>query len=285
MTTRAAAPIRRTPAARRLAPWARFVLMVALVGLTYFPLAGTLASAFGIPLGGRGYGRPGPGPQPGWFERQWQQYSHFLHGPALIWFENSLGLALFAVVACVVVGAPAGYVLSRGRGRLVNGFALFVFAIQSFPAFIFLPPLFLTFARLHLIDDLGPVAVIYVALSLAVAIWMFSAYFASIPIELEEAAWLDGSSVLGAFVRVVLRNSLPAILSTAIFTFLFVWNDYLVALLFLRSDVNYTLGIGLGASGRSPVLAVLISVPPILIFALLNRYFSIGGIAGALSAR
>jgi multiple sugar transport system permease protein len=256
--------------------WWRFLAVLLTTGVVLLPLAGILAPIFGA--------NPATGalPTPGDLA---QQFGRFLHGPALTWFENSLGLALFAVIACVVVGAPAGYVLNRGRGRLVNGFALLVFAIQSFPAFVFLPPLFLTFAKLHLIDELGPVAVVYVALSLAVSIWMFSAYFASIPIELEEAAWLDGSSVLGAFVRVVLRNSLPAILSTAIFTFLFVWNDYLVALLFLRSDANYTLGIGLGAAGRSPVLAVLISVPPILVFALLNRYFSIGGIAGALSAR
>lgn len=266
-------------------PWLRFVLMLGILAVTFFPLSGTFASAFGIPLGGRGYGYGAPGPQPSWFEHEWQQYAGFLHGEGLIWFENSLGLALFTVLVCVAVGAPAGYVLARARGRLVNGFALAIFLVQSFPAFLLLVPLFLAFAKIGLIDTLGGVAIVYVALSGAVAIWMFAAYFTSVPIELEEAAWLDGASVFGAFFRVVLRNSLPAVLSTAIFTFLFAWNDYLVALVFIRSNANYTLGIGLGAAGGSPVLAVLISLPPILIFALLNRFFSVGGIAGALSAR
>jgi multiple sugar transport system permease protein len=134
---------------------------------------------------------------------------------------------------------------------------------------------------------------VYVASTLAVATWMMAAYFDSIPSVLEEAAWVDGCSVFGSFVRIVLRNSLPGILSTAIFAFLLAWNDYLVALVFLRSSSIFTLPIGLqtffqqNATDWGPVMAVsvIMLLPPAIVFAVLNRYFSVGGIGGSLAGR
>jgi multiple sugar transport system permease protein len=120
---------------------------------------------------------------------------------------------------------------------------------------------------------------------------MMAAYFNSIPIALEEAAWMDGCSVLTGFLRVVLRNSLPGVVSTAIFSFLLAWNDYLVAVVFLRSVDKYTLPIGMQTFfqenatdwGSVMALAVVMMIPPVAVFTFLNRYFSIGGIGGALA--
>jgi multiple sugar transport system permease protein len=94
-------------------------------------------------------------------------------------------------------------------------------------------------------------------------------------------------------MRVVLRNSLPGVLSTAIFCFLLAWNDYLVASVFLRTDTNYTLQVGVQTFfqqnqanwGLVMTVAVVMMIPPILIFAVLNRYFSVGGIGGSLAGR
>ena len=128
---------------------------------------------------------------------------------------------------------------------------------------------------------------------MSVAIWMMAAYFDSIPISLEEAAWMDGASVFGSFTRIVLRNSLPGILSTAIFSFLLSWNDYLIALLFLPDQSKYTLPVGVETFfqqnaanwGFVMAVAVVMMVPPVLVFAFLNRYFSVGGIGGSLAGR
>jgi multiple sugar transport system permease protein len=209
------------------------------------------------------------------------------------WLGNSLLVSLITVVVSVVVAAPAGYVLSRGRGRLVSGYSLGLFIIQSLPVITAIIPLFILFAGLGLVDSLGGVIILYVGGTLAVATWMMAAYFDSIPMALEEAAWMDGCSVFTGFARIVLRNSLPGILSTAIFSFLLSWNDYLVAVIFLRSEQNYTLPIGLqtffqqNQTDWGPVMTVgvVMMVPPILIFALLNRYFSVGGIGGSLAGR
>ncbi|HUG51633.1 MAG TPA: carbohydrate ABC transporter permease, partial [Terrimesophilobacter sp.] len=161
------------------------------------------------------------------------------------WLVNSLVVTLVTVLVAVVVAAPAGYVLSRGRSKLVSGYSLILFIVQSLPVVTAVIPLFILFAQVGLVDNLAGVTIIYVGSTMSVAIWMMAAYFDSIPITLEEAAWMDGCSVFGSFARIVLRNSLPGVLSTAIFSFLLAWNDYLVAVVFLRSDENYTLQIGL----------------------------------------
>jgi multiple sugar transport system permease protein len=205
--------------------------------------------------------------------------------PVMTWLANSAQVTAVTVVVSVVVAAPAGYVISRGRGRGVGGFALLIFAVQSVPILLFMIPLFVLFVGLGLNDTLQGVTLIYIGLSIAVATWTMSSYFDSIPMELEEAAWIDGCSVLGGFARVVLRNSLPGVLSAAVYAFLFTWNDYWIALVFLRSDENYTLGLALAGPGSSSVIAVIAMLPPLIVFGVLNRYFSIGGIGGALAGR
>ncbi|MCX5579652.1 carbohydrate ABC transporter permease [Kaistia terrae] len=217
----------------------------------------------------------------------------FAETDILLWLKNSAMVSTLATIISVIVAAPAGYVLSRGRGGAVSAYSLFIFVLQSFPVVVFVIPLFIMFASVGLVDSLSGVAIIYVASSVAVACWMMSAYFDTIPVTLEEAAWIDGCSVFGGFVRIVLRNSLPGVLSTAIYAFLLAWNDYLVALVFLRSDDRFTLPIGLqtffqqNQTDWGPVMAcaVVMLTPPVLIFALLNRFFSIGGIGGALAGK
>jgi multiple sugar transport system permease protein len=209
------------------------------------------------------------------------------------WLGNSLIVTLVTVLVAVVVAAPAGYVLSRGRSKLVSGYSLVLFIVQSLPVVTAVIPLFILFAQIGLVDNLVGVTIIYVGSTMSVAIWMMAAYIDSIPITLEEAAWMDGCSVFGSFARIVLRNSLPGVLSTAIFAFLLAWNDYLVAVVFLRSDENYTLQIGLQTFfqqnqtnwGLVMAVAVIMMLPPVLLFAVLNKYFSVGGIGGSLAGR
>ncbi|GAB3916641.1 hypothetical protein GCM10027613_15440 [Microlunatus endophyticus] len=126
------------------------------------------------------------------------------------WLENSLLVTLVTVVISVAVAAPAGYVLSRVRSRLVSSYSLVLFVVQSLPVVTAVIPLFILFSGLGLVDNLGGVIIVYVGSTLSVATWMLAAYYDSIPISLEEAAWMDGLSVFGSFLRVVLRNSCPA---------------------------------------------------------------------------
>jgi len=209
----------------------------------------------------------------------------------LTWLKNSMIVTMVTVVVSTAVAAPAGYVLSRGRSQLVSGFSLVLFVVQSLPIVTAVIPLFILFAQFGLVDTLTGIMIIYVGSTMSVAIWMMAAYYDSIPISLEEAAWMDGCTVFGSFLRVVLRNSLPGILSTAIFSFLLAWNDYLVALVFLRSSEKFVLPVGVQSFfqqnstnwGLVMAVAVVMMLPPIILFATLNRYFSLGGIGGSLA--
>ncbi|AXJ09810.1 carbohydrate ABC transporter permease [Arthrobacter sp. PM3] len=212
---------------------------------------------------------------------------------AAIWLQNSLITTLATVVVSVAVAAPAGYVLSRGRSKAVSGYSLLLFVMQSLPIITSVVPLFILFANMGLVDNLMGLTIIYVGSTMTVATWMMAAYFDSIPISLEEAAWIDGCSVFGSFTKVVLRNSLPGVLSTAIFAFLLAWNDYLVAIVFLRSNEIFTLPMGVQSFFQQNqtdwsgvmALAVIMMLPPIIVFATLNKYFSVGGIGGSLAGR
>lgn len=272
---------RRRPAGQG-GRWWRFAALAVITAVVLVPLAAVVALSV---LPSLGSAATGP---------TLENYTTvFTQTDVTVWVGNSLQVTLATVVVAVVIAAPAGYVLSRGRGRLVAGFSLALFVIQSLPVITAVIPLFVLFARLRLVDTLGGLVVIYVGATLSVAIWMMAAYFDSIPISLEEAAWIDGCSVFGSFTRIVLRNSRPGILSTAIFSFLLAWNDYLVAVVFLRSSQNYTLPIGLETffqqdqTDWGPVMAVAVvmMVPPVIVFAVLNRFFSVGGIGGSLAGR
>ena len=153
-------------------------------------------------------------------------------------------------------------------------------------------PLFILFSHVNLDDSLLGVAIIYVCSSISVATWMMAAYIDTVPVSLEEvrpgstaARSTPGSS------RSSCGTASRGSLSTAIFAFLIAWNDFLIAVVFLRSSSNFTLPLGLETFfsenttqwGYVMALSVIVMIPPIIIFTLLHRYFSIGGIGGSLA--
>ncbi|QDZ13766.1 carbohydrate ABC transporter permease [Humibacter ginsenosidimutans] len=253
---------------------ARTLALIAITALVVSPLLPTLTAAF-VP-GAPGSAGPG-GPLAG-------LVATFRFTPALQWLGNSLLVSIATTVVAIAVGAPAAYALSRARGRFVAGYSLVLFVVQSLPVVVLVIPLFVLFAGAGLVDSLGGITLVYIGLSLAVAIWMLTATIDSVPVRLEESAWLDGCSVFGSFVRIVLPGSWPGIVSAAIYSFLLTWNDYIVALVFIKSNALYTLPIGL-QSARTPGLILVIVLPPLVLFGVLHRFFNVGGIAGSLADR
>lgn len=252
----------RSPA-RRVGPWARFALLVVVTALVLVPLVPVLLSAV--------VGRDGGLALP-------SLVAQLASGPTLGWLLNSVVVTLSTVAVTVVVAAPAGYAISRVRGRAVDGVSVLLLALQSLPGMVLLPPLFVLLVHVGAGNSLGWLIVLYVGFSLAVATWTTTSWFATLPIEVEEAAWLDGCGPLGAFVRVVLPTSGPVLLSTALITFLFAWNDYWIALLFLQDPGAFTVGLALVSAGRTPALALVALLPPVVAFLLLHRWFRFGGV-------
>ncbi|MET1007684.1 MAG: carbohydrate ABC transporter permease [Propionibacteriaceae bacterium] len=275
-----AAPVARKPEAGARGSWWRFLLILVITAIVLVPIAAVVGLSVQPALGSSSTG-----------VTLENFVSIFSQTDVLTWFRNSMTVTAITVLVSVAVAAPAGYVLSRGRGKLISGFSLVLFVVQSLPVVTAVIPLFILFASLGLVDTLTGLMIIYVGSTMSVAIWMMAAYYDSIPISLEEAAWMDGCSVFGGFMKVVLRNSLPGVLSTAIFSFLLAWNDYLVALVFLRSSGTFTFPVGLQSFfqqnstnwGLVMAVAVMMMLPPVILFAALNKYFSVGGIGGSLA--
>ena len=151
------------------------------------------------------------------------------------YFRNSLIICSVATLLATSFAASAGYALSRFRFRGSGVFGLGVIGTQLIPGAIFLLPMFLGFvwfnqnAGIQLFDTYKGMILVYTAFFTPVSIYLMQAYFAAIPRELEEAALVDGCTRFGAFVRVVLPNAAPGLVATAVYAFLFAWDELLFA--------------------------------------------------------
>lgn len=203
---------------------------------------------------------------------------------------NSVLVASGSTVLGMTAAVLAGYSLSRFKEPLLGGYANTLFAIQMFPIILALIPLFVLFRTLNLINSPWAVCVIYALINLPFATSMARSYFDTIPRELEEAAWIDGASHMGAFVRIVLPLSGPGLAAVTIFSFLFSYNEYLIANVFLRKDESLTLPVGIQMFmqqyatdwGSLMAAATLTVLPTLVLFLLAQKYITHGGLAGGV---
>jgi len=264
--------------------WVRFAIITVFAVVTLVPVATVLLLAFHP-------SSSGTSSLQGWTLDAFRHVLTQTYIPRAL--VNSIAVSLVSTVLGVLVGAFGGYVVSRSRSRFIGAYSLSLFIIQALPLVVFIVPLFVLFARIALVDTLPGVVVVYVAAGISVTTWTMAAYYDSIPISLEEAAWVDGCNRLQGFLRIVLRNSLPGLLSASVFSFLLSWNDYLAATVFLRTDSVKTMPVAIqqffqqeGADWASVMAsAVLMVIPPLVFFLILGRRFSVGGITGSLAGR
>ena len=210
--------------------------------------------------------------------------------PFLRWLGNSTLIALAVTVTGVTLASTAGYALSRfkflGRSSMLNG----LLVTQMFPATMLLLPLYLILIKLGLINSYLGVIIIYAATALPFCIWQLKGYYYTIPISLEEAAGIDGCSRWQAFRLVVLPLAGPALVITALFSFMTSWNEYVVAALILQDVEIFTLPLGLKMFqanmstqwGLYAAGALLVSIPVVLLFLFLSRYLISGLSSGAV---
>jgi multiple sugar transport system permease protein len=194
---------------------------------------------------------------------------------------NSLYVALASTALCLLVAIPAGYAMSRFRFAGQGAYRLFLLITQMLSPIVLVIGIFRLMALLGLIDQLNSLVVTYAAFNLAFSVWMLQSYFATIPKEIEEAAWIDGASWLQSLRLVFLPMALPALAVTAILSFIFAWNEFVLALTNLRSSDNYTLTLKVFdlVGGRYSIewdivmaATLLATVPVAIVFAWLQRY-------------
>lgn len=209
-------------------------------------------------------------------------------GPALL---NSLYIAIASTVLCLAVAIPAGYALSRfefpGRGI----YRQFLLIAQMLSPIVLVIGIFRLMATLGLIDQLNSLVLAYGAFTLAFATWMLQSYFTTIPKEFEEAALIDGANRAQSLARIFVPLAAPAVAVTAILTFIYSWNEFVLALTLLRSSELFTLQIKIYSlvGGRYTVewdhvmaATLLATVPVAAVFAWLQRYLVRGMALGGL---
>jgi multiple sugar transport system permease protein len=206
---------------------------------------------------------------------------------------NSLAAAVGAAVIAVLIATPMAYVMARQRGRLTKAATGWVVISQSFPFVLLIIPLFLVLKRLRLVDSVPGLVMVYVVWALPFALWMLSGYVRAVPVELEEAAAVDGAGRLRTLVSVTAPLLAPGIVATALFAFVTAWNEFFFALVLLKTPEKQTLPVVLthfiGAEGVADLgplaaAAFLATLPSLVVFALIQRRITSGMLAGAVKS-
>jgi multiple sugar transport system permease protein len=215
--------------------------------------------------------------------------------PLARYFVNSLVVSCVASVASVFLALFAAYAVSRYRFRGRRPFSLVVLSTQMFPGILFLLPLYVIFVDIgnstgiQLYGSRLGLIITYLTFTLPFAIWMLVGYLDSIPRELDEAAKVDGTGPIGAFVRVVVPAATPGIVAVLIYAFMTAWGEVLFASV-LTDDATRTLAVGLqGYATQNNVYwnqimaaSLTVSLPVVLGFLLLQRYLVAGMTAGSI---
>ncbi|MGA2975853.1 MAG: carbohydrate ABC transporter permease [Spirochaetia bacterium] len=203
---------------------------------------------------------------------------------------NSLIVCISVAALCVFLGSLAAYAIARLHvfsGRVVLFGLLF---IQMIPPIVFITSLYVIASRLNLLDRRITLVAIYSAINIPMAIWILKGYFETIPMELEDAALIDGCNPVQALFRIVLPLSGPALFTTGIFTFIAAWGEFLIALVFTNSLASQTMPVTIAELlgrfsvdyGLMTTAGIVASIPPIIIALIFQRLIIEGLIAGAV---
>ncbi|WP_344953610.1 carbohydrate ABC transporter permease [Actinomadura miaoliensis] len=208
----------------------------------------------------------------------------------LLFLRNSALVSLGALALSLAAAVPGAYAAARLRFFGRRQISTLFFAVYLFPATLLAVPLFVMFAKMGLQGSLVGLAIVYVAQTVPVSVYMLRNYFATIPVSVEEAAALDGCSRLRTIWSVVLPLAAPSLMATGLYVFMIAWNEFLFALLFLAADPSrWTVPLGLqqlsgGIEVPKTVLmagSVVLTVPVVALFYAVQRMLTEGLTTGA----
>ncbi|AGT10832.1 carbohydrate ABC transporter permease [Paracoccus aminophilus] len=209
----------------------------------------------------------------------------------LTYFRNSVVLSGATTLLVIVVATLGAYSLVRFKYRGRESLAFLVLFTYLLPSVVLILPLYLMLVNLGLSNTIFSLVIAYTTFALPYALWLMRSFMAGIPEDLESAALVDGASRMGAFKDVILPQLLPGIISTALFTFILSWNEYLYAQVLVNSDDTRPLTTGVMNMLVSAfniewsllmAASVMMSVPLIIVFAFLQSYLTRGFGAGAV---
>jgi multiple sugar transport system permease protein len=220
-----------------------------------------------------------------------ENYEHLLRKTEFVsWFRNSVFVAISSTFVATAIGTIGAYALARLKflGRAFMSSAVLITYLVP-PSILFIP-LYAQIRTLGLADSLGGLIAAYPSFTIPFVTWLLMGYFESIPVELEEAAMIDGATRFGAFRRVILPLASPGVLAAGLYAFTQAWNEFLYALVFITDVKLRTLPVGLSTFITGDVYgwgylmagAVLTTLPVIAAYIYLQKYMVEGLTAGSV---
>ena len=208
--------------------------------------------------------------------------------PIQLW--NSLVVSIATTIVGIVLSTTAGYAFSRFSFPGKEGGMKAFLVTQMFPGVVMAVPLYIVMDELGLLNSMLGLTLVYSTTSVPFSVWMLKGYFDTIPRDLEEAALVDGASQWTIFTRVVLPLAMPAIVVTALFSFMTAWNEFILAATFLSGERNMTLPVVLYSYvdetstdwGPFAAGAILVSLPVMFLFFVLQKHLVGGLTAGSV---
>lgn len=206
------------------------------------------------------------------------------------YFLNSVVISLGSTAIALVLAVFASYGFARFRFRGRRAAQAFVLVGQLLPTAAIVVPLFVILQTLGLVNTYLGLILVYTILTLPLAVWMLTSYFRAIPVELEEAAIMDGASRLAILFRITLPLSLPGVVAVVVYAFVTTWNEFIFALVFAQDASVKTLPIGIAEFmgefttdwGAVMAASLIMTLPIVIAFLLLQRLFVGGLAAGAI---
>ena len=213
----------------------------------------------------------------------------FSHTYFSTWLVNTVLLSACVVLITVVTAVPAGYVLARLRLRGAESIGIAIFLTYLVPAIVLFLPLARVVGMLGLYDSWWALVVVYPTFTIPFCTWLMMGFFKTLPLEIEEAAWVDGCGLVGGLLRVVLPLSRPAAMITTIFTFTLSMQEVLYAVVYVSARDQQTVTIGITTSlirgdiyywGSLMAAALLVGLPIAIVYVFFIDHF-IRGLTGA----
>lgn len=213
-----------------------------------------------------------------------------IDNPFLLWMRNSAILAIGAVLLSTVIAALASFAIAKMEFKGRDTLLAINTSLMVIPPVVLVVPLFVLYVQLNLISTFHGTILIYTGLITPFSVYLLTSFFRTIPTEIIEAALIDGASPMGVLMQIVLPLSRAPLVTLFIVNALYVWNDLLIALLFLQRDSSRTLMAGLSVfqgryNNEIPLTMagmIMASLPMIILYILFQRYFVRGLTAGAL---
>ncbi len=216
--------------------------------------------------------------------------SLFTGRPFLLWMFNSTFVAAVVTITGVVLASTCGYAFSRFQFIGKKAGLLSLLVTQMFPATMLLLPMYIMLVNLHLINSYIGIVIMYSATALPFCIWQMKGYYDTIPVSLEEAGRIDGCNQFQTFYRIILPLAAPALVITALFSFMAAWTEYLVAAQVLQETELWTLPLGLKSFesnmgsewGLYGAASVIVTIPVVILFLSLSRWLVSGLTLGSV---